>query len=69
MDWFREIGDGNTWMDLFRYISDENMKQTGSIEASWPMRESSQDRQSTLDVPVRIEVIHLWAGNKERTFT
>ena len=49
-------------MNLFRYVSDKNMKPMESVEAFWPMRELGQDRQSTLDVPVRIEVIHLWAG-------
>ena len=47
-------------MDSFRYVSDEKMKPTESIEVIWPMRELGQDRQSTLDFPVRIKVVDLW---------
>ena len=43
------------------------MKPAESIETSWPKGELDQDGQSTLDIPLRIEVVDLWAGNKERT--
>ena len=46
----------------------KKMKPTESIETGWPMREVGQDGQSTLDIPVRIKVVDLWAGIRKEPY-